>query len=87
MTDLLTPAAQPIALHDAIGKAAGTRFLLIAAGREPNESRAATYFRSAAPTRVQVWTAPGASHTHALSADPQQWQTRVTTFLTQALAG
>jgi hypothetical protein len=44
MTALLTPARQPIPLHDAIAKAGGTSFLLIAACRQPDETKAASYF-------------------------------------------
>jgi dienelactone hydrolase len=83
--DVLTPASPPTALHDAIAAASGRPFLLIAAGRVADEARAATYFRSAAPDRVQVWKAPGASHTHALSALPHEWEARVTAFLGAAL--
>jgi pimeloyl-ACP methyl ester carboxylesterase len=85
MTALLTPARQPIPLHDAIAKSGGTSFLLIAAGREPDETKAANYFRSAAPDRVSVWTAPGANHAGALDTDPQQWESHVITFLDRAL--
>ena len=85
VTGLLSAAPTPISLHAAIAKATGTQFLLIAAGRKGDETRAAWYFRGAAPGRVQVWTAPGADHTHALSADPQEWESRVTAFLTRAL--
>jgi uncharacterized protein len=85
MTALLTPARQPIPLHDAIAKASGTSFLLIAAGQQPDETKAANYFRSAAPDRVSVWTAPGANHTRALQTDPQQWESHVITFLDRAL--
>jgi fermentation-respiration switch protein FrsA (DUF1100 family) len=85
MTALLTAARQPIPLHDAIAKASGTPFLLIAAGRKPDETKAANYFRSAAPDRISVWTVPGANHTGALQTDPQQWESHVITFLNRAL--
>jgi hypothetical protein len=39
MTALLTTARQPIPLHDAIVKAGGTSFLLIAARRQPDETK------------------------------------------------
>jgi pimeloyl-ACP methyl ester carboxylesterase len=86
MTALLTPAEQPIQMHDAIAKASGTPFLLIAAGRRTDETKAANYFRSAAPGRVWVWTAPGANHTGALETDPQQWESQVITFLNRTLS-
>ena len=85
VTGLLSSAPTPITLHRAIAKATETPFLLIAAGRVKDETRSATHLQSAAPDRVQVWTAPGASHTHALSADPQEWEARVTAFLTASL--
>ena len=85
LTDVLTPARQPISLHAAIAKASGTPFLLIAAGRKSDETKAANYFRSAAPDRVWVWTAPGANHTGALETNPLQWETQVITFLNRTL--
>jgi hypothetical protein len=66
-------------------KAGGTSFLLIAAGRQPDETKAASYFRSATPDRVSVWTASGANHAGALDTDPQQWESHVITFLNRTL--
>lgn len=85
-TNLLSSAPQPISLHDAIARAKGTPFLLITAGKVDDESLAATYFRTAAPQRVQVWNVGGASHTQGLNTQPGQWTARVTSFLDQALA-
>lgn len=85
-TNLLSPAPQPISLHDAIARAKGTPFLLITAGKVDDESLAATYFRTAAPQRVLVWNVAGASHTHGLNTQPGQWTVHVTSFLDQALA-
>jgi pimeloyl-ACP methyl ester carboxylesterase len=86
-TDLLSAASAPRSLHDAVTRATGTRFLLITAGNEPDETQAAAYLRGAAPDRVQVWRVAGASHTHGLVAQPSEWTTKVVTFLDQALAG
>ncbi len=86
VVELLTPAGLPKTLHDAVARASSTPFLLITAGTVPDEARAAARLRSAAPTRVQIWTVPGASHTHALSAQPAAWETRVIAFLDDMLA-
>jgi fermentation-respiration switch protein FrsA (DUF1100 family) len=82
---LLSPAHQPGTLHSAIVHAAGTPFLLIAAGNGIDEPEAVHYLRTAAPDRVQTWTFPGASHVHGLATSPAEWTTRVTAFLDQAL--
>jgi len=86
VADLLTAAPRPAPLRTAIGESSGTRFLLITAGRVPDEAAAAAYLRAAAPGRVTVWTVPGAAHTHALAVEPQEWEARVTAFLDSALA-
>jgi dienelactone hydrolase len=85
IADVLSPASSPTPLHDAIARAHNTPFLLITAGTVADETRAATYFRTAAPDRVQVWNVPGAAHTGGLAARPQEWSARVTAFLDQAL--
>jgi pimeloyl-ACP methyl ester carboxylesterase len=85
--DLLTPAGPPIALPDAVARAGGTLFLVVTAGTEPDEGRAAEALRNSAPDRVTVWSVSGARHTHALAAEPSAWEDRVTTFLDSALAG
>jgi pimeloyl-ACP methyl ester carboxylesterase len=82
---LLTPAAQPMPLHEAISAAPRTHFLLITAGAVVDERRAAEHFRTAAPDRVEVWTVPGASHTHGLQARPGSWERHVVAFLDQVL--
>lgn len=84
---LLSPAPQPGSLHDAIGRAASTPFLLIAAGNAVDEPEAVAYLRTAAPDRVHTWTVAGASHTHGLATKPTEWTARVTTFLNHALGG
>jgi uncharacterized protein len=81
LVELLTPAAPPTALHDAVAAADGTSFLLIAAGMVPDESRAASHIRSTSPDRVEVWTVAGATHTHALNEEPEDWEQRVVGFL------
>ena len=41
--------------------------------------------RSVAPSRVEVWTVPGAGHTGGLTTDPAEWEDRVVGFLEQHL--
>ena len=85
LTDLLTPADVPLSLHRAVTDAADTEFLLITAGREPDESRAAEVLRRAGPTRVSVWSVPQSSHTGGLRTDPAEWERRVVGFLERRL--
>jgi dienelactone hydrolase len=87
VVDLLATAPRPAPLRDAVAGAAGTRFLLVTAGTLPDEAAAAAVLREAAPERVDVWTVPDASHTHALTAARAEWETRVTDFLAAALGG
>ncbi|HEU5271998.1 MAG TPA: alpha/beta fold hydrolase [Jatrophihabitans sp.] len=82
---LLSPAPQPGTLHRAIGQAQSTAFLLIAGSKAVDEADAVGHLRTAAPGRVQTWTVAGATHTHGLATAPQQWTTRVVTFLDHAL--
>ena len=82
---LLSPAPEPGSLHDAIARAHGTHFLLIAGGDVVDEADAAAYLRSAAPERVVTWTVAGASHTHGLATAPAAWTARVIGFLNATL--
>jgi len=84
---LLSPASTPGPLHAAISRARSTPFLLIAAGHGVDEREAASYLRTAAPDRVQVWTVPDASHTQGLRTAPAEWAGRVTGFFQRALRG
>lgn len=85
-TALLTPAAEPPALRDAVAAAAPRPILLIAGGAAPDEAIADRYIRSGSPANVQLWVAPDAGHTAALPADPQEWEQRVSAFLDAALS-
>lgn len=80
LTDLLTDAAPPTVLRDAVLAAEGTSFLLIAADGMPDEGHAAEHLAGAAPARVDVWAAPG-GHTDALADEPVEWERRVVAFL------
>jgi esterase/lipase len=84
-TALLTDAATPTSMHDAVAATNDTRFLLIAAEHEPDEIDAAEYIASAAPERVTTWTVPDARHTGGLETDRDEWIARVTGFLREAL--
>jgi pimeloyl-ACP methyl ester carboxylesterase len=87
LVDLLTAASPPPALADAVRRAEGTSFLLVTAGTEPDEARAAGMLRRAAPDRVEVWTVAGARHTHALQAGERAWRKRVLAFFDERLPG
>ena len=84
-TDLLTAADPPLALRDAVARAAPRPVLLIAAGDVADEATAARWIQSGSPTTVAVWVVPGAGHTGGLHVEPQEWEARVTSFLDQAL--
>ncbi len=83
--DLLTDAAPPVALHDAVAAAAPRPVLLIAADRVPAEAHADRYIASASPETVDIWVVPDTEHTGALETYPREWADRVTTFLAGAL--
>jgi pimeloyl-ACP methyl ester carboxylesterase len=85
LTDLLTTAEQPIALHDAVTASAPRPVLLIAGGDLADEAHAGRYIQSASPGTVDLWVVPGTGHTAALDNHPSQWEQRVTTFLDNAL--
>ena len=85
VTDLLTSASPPVSNRDAVRAAAGTDYLLIAAGTVPEERHAAAHVASVAPERVSTWTVDGAGHTDALRTAPQEWESRVVSFLGRAL--
>jgi hypothetical protein len=80
VTDLLTPAAPPTPLHEAVATS-DADFLLITAGRVPDEVRAAEAFADAAPARVQVLEIPEATHTDGLDTAPEVWTREVLGFL------
>lgn len=61
------------------------RALLIAAGTSDQEIAAADVFQAVAPSHVEVWVAPNASHTGAFRTHPAEWERRVVRFLDSAL--
>ena len=84
LTGLLTDASAPISLREAV-TTANRPVLLITAGNVSDETDAARYIKSAAPSRVEIWTVPGANHTGGLHSQPAEWEQRVTSFLDEAL--
>jgi pimeloyl-ACP methyl ester carboxylesterase len=85
LVDVLTAAAPPVALHDAVALAAPRPVLLVTASMLPGEALAARYIRSASPRTVRVWDVEGAAHTGGLETRPQAWEQRVVGFLDTAL--
>jgi pimeloyl-ACP methyl ester carboxylesterase len=85
VTDLLTDASAPASLRESVAAADDTAFLLVAAGTIEREGLAADSMRSVAPSRVEVWSVPGADHTRGLATDPAGWEDRVVGFLEQHL--
>ncbi|MEP7763932.1 alpha/beta fold hydrolase [Sanguibacter sp. 25GB23B1] len=89
LTDLLTSAPRPAPLRDSVEAAAHrsspAAFLLITAGDDPDEGYAADHLCSGAPTVCEVWTVPGAGHTHGLRVAGPQWEERVTGLLDRTL--
>ena len=87
VTDLFTPADQPISLRDAAAAAAPRPILLIAGGALPDEEYADRYIRSGSPGSVQLWVVPEAGHTAGLQVAPAEWEQRVIAFFDSALLG
>ncbi|WP_107774216.1 alpha/beta hydrolase [Nocardioides sediminis] len=89
LVGVLTPAPRPSSLRQSVATATGrtepTAFLLLAAGEVPDESLAVDYVSGTARGQVETWTVPGAGHTGGLSAEPEEWEERVVTFLDASL--
>ena len=81
--DLLTSAGPPVELREAVRR--GVPTLLIAGGAIADEVHAGRYLQSASPATVELWVAPDTPHTAALRMHPDEWTTRVTSFLSEAL--
>lgn len=82
--DLTTDASPPIGLRSALIAMSPRPALIIAAGTVENEKLAARAFSSGLPN-VQTWTAAGAAHMGGLATRPEEWTSRVTSFLDTAL--
>jgi dienelactone hydrolase/nitroreductase len=85
VTDVLTAAAPPTALDDAVRAAAPRPMLIVAAGDVPDEVTVAERLADAAPGSVTTWTVDGAGHTAGLRTAPEQWEATVVAFLDDAL--
>ena len=85
LTDLLTDASKPRTLTEAVERARPTPFLLIVAGKVPDEQHAADHLLRNAADNVTVWTVENAGHTAGLGTDPVEWERRVTEFLDDAI--
>jgi dienelactone hydrolase len=86
-TALFADVPRPASLRDSVERATDTEFLLVTAGEMPDESHAATYIQSAAPSRIDVWTVDGAGHIGGLATAPHEWESQVTGFLEDTLLG
>jgi dienelactone hydrolase len=75
--DLLSGAAPPRPLVEAVAAIAPRPLLLIAAGQVDDEQRFAERFADTAPGTTSLWVAPGSSHTRELATAPQEWTERV----------
>ncbi len=84
LADVISSARTPAKLGDSIENATSAKVFVIAAGTRPTEIAAAGVFKRRAPQRVSVWVAPGAGHTHAFDHYPDEWERRVTSFLSEA---
>jgi dienelactone hydrolase len=85
LTDILTAAAPPVSLRDAVRAAAPRPVLLVTAGELPDESAAAAFISAGSPRTVSTWTVPGAGHTRGLATQPKAWERRVVGFLDRAM--
>lgn len=85
VTDVLTSAAVPTTLRGAVEASAATRYLLIAAGNETDETHAALHVAGGAPDRATVWTVPDVGHTGGLAGAREEWTSRVISFLNDVL--
>jgi uncharacterized protein len=81
---LLSGAAPPTPLPDAVTALAPRPLLLIAAG-VGDEERAAAHLARQRPSDVEVWVVEGSGHTGGLRTAPGEWQRRVGRFLADAL--
>jgi pimeloyl-ACP methyl ester carboxylesterase len=84
LIEVLTPAPRPASLVDSLAEADRTPFLLIAAGDVHDEELVARRLERIDPSRVSIWVAPGAAHTHALQSSPEDWASRVVGFLDES---
>jgi dienelactone hydrolase len=80
---LLSAAPVPIPLQDAVRQIKPRPILVIAAG---DEIAVVQRVQAAAPSTVQMWALPRSTHTHGFADQPDEWSSRVGSFLDAALA-
>jgi dienelactone hydrolase len=85
LADVMTDAAPPIPLTEAVTRAEDVPILLIV-GQASDEVLASRSFRGAAPS-MEVWELPDTPHIRSLERHPDEWRARVIGFLDAALGG
>jgi dienelactone hydrolase len=82
LTDVLSDAAPPRGLRQAVAATAPRHVLLVTAGAAAGgEATAGQRLAAAAPATVEAWHVRDAPHTGALETKPRRWEVRVTGFL------
>ena len=81
---LMTSAQAPTPLSGAMAQTSPRPVLLIAASEEP-EMTVMAHLHDVAPRSSELWLAPNTPRTQALYVHPDEWSTRVLTFLDRAL--
>ncbi len=82
VADLMTDAATPMSLKEAVASADVPTLLIV--GANSDERAAAPILAGAAPA-VQVWDLPDTPHILSLERHPDEWEARVIGFLDESL--
>lgn len=82
LADLLTDAAPPQPLVDAVVAARPTPILLIVGAGEGEVGRR---YRDASPDTVELWELPDTAHTAGLATHPAEWEATVVGFFDRTL--
>ncbi|MCO5300655.1 MAG: alpha/beta fold hydrolase [Candidatus Nanopelagicales bacterium] len=85
LLDVLSEQPAPTTLKESVARIAPRSVLLIAAGNVSDEGYATTAIATGSG-HVQIWVAPGAGHTQALSTAPQLWRETVLGFFDENLS-
>jgi fermentation-respiration switch protein FrsA (DUF1100 family) len=83
IADLMTDAAPPIPLTEAVALASDVPMLVVV-GAAADERAASPLLLRAAPT-LQIWDVPDAPHIESLARHPEEWEARVIGFLDRSL--
>jgi pimeloyl-ACP methyl ester carboxylesterase len=84
---ILSGAQPPKPLLDSMVEAKSTRFLWIAAGANPLETKFNRLFAASLGERGSLWVAPEASHVGAFSLYPEEYEQKVVSFFDSMLLG